>query len=125
IFSSIRESYSRLSEKPRYCIVGVATPGGVLSKALRAQLIEALELGMSVVSGLHEFLSEDPEMLELAKRQGVEIIDVRKPKKRTELHFWSGEILNLKIPRIAVMGTDCALGKRTTAKMLTDTCRKK
>ena len=50
--------------------------------------------------------------------------DVRRTAERTELHFWSGEILEVKSPRIAVLGTDCALGKRTTARFLMEACRR-
>jgi len=78
---------------------------------------------MSVVNGLHEFLSDDPELSAAALRRGVSIRDVRKTRPRTELHFWSGEILSVGAPRIAVLGTDCALGKRTTARFLLEACR--
>ncbi|MGH9369102.1 MAG: DUF1611 domain-containing protein, partial [Thermoanaerobaculia bacterium] len=44
-------------------------------------------------------------------------------KRPEELHFWSGEALSLPTPRIAVLGTDCALGKRTTTRMLVEACR--
>src|SRR5258707_9535575 len=57
--------------------------------------------------------------MEVAKKQGVEIIDVRKPKKFKDLHFWSGDIRKVTCPKIAVLGTDCALGKRTTTRFLT------
>ena len=57
------------------------------------------------------------------RRRGVSIRDVRKTGPRSELHFWSGEILAVGAPRIAVLGTDCALGKRTTARFLLEACR--
>jgi len=50
----------------------------------------------------------------------LEIIDVRKPKKFKDLHFWSGKIVNVKCPIVAVLGTDCALGKRTTTRLLVE-----
>ena len=65
-----------------------------------------------------------PELADLAKEKGLEIIDVRKPKKATELHFWSGKIKDVKCPKIAVLGTDCALGKRTTTRFLVESMRK-
>ena len=53
--------------------------------------------------------------------------DPRRPEDREarrELHFWSGDILEVEAPRIAVLGTDCALGKRTTARFLVEACRR-
>ena len=47
-----------------------------------------------------------------------------KPKKLKDLHFWSGKIKNVHCPKIAVLGTDCALGKRTTTRFLTEAMKK-
>jgi len=109
--------------KPDVCVIGVATPGGVLPPEFRALLLQAIAAGIGVVNGLFTFLSEDPEIAAAARRAGVELIDIRKPKPRGELHFWTGEILKVRAPRLAVLGTDCALGKRTTCHALADACR--
>jgi uncharacterized NAD-dependent epimerase/dehydratase family protein len=106
--------------KARYCIVGVATKGGVIPDSLREMLREALENGLSIVNGLHEYVSDIIELASLANQRGLEIIDVRKPKKVKDLHFWSGRIKEVKCPKIAVLGTDCALGKRTTTRFLVE-----
>ncbi|MEM1203934.1 MAG: DUF1611 domain-containing protein [Acidobacteriota bacterium] len=103
---------------PGHCIVGVANPGGVLPPDLRADLVTAAEAGMSLVNGLHQLLSDDPEFVDLAGRHGGGLVDIRKPPPTSELRFWSGEILDLQVPRVAVLGTDCALGKRTTSSLL-------
>ncbi len=124
IFAALDEALSRLEEKPACAIVGIATHGGRMTPEIRAALREALEKGLSVVNGLHEFASDDPELARLAERNGLTITDVRKVKPRSELHFWTGEILKLATPRIAVLGTDCALGKRTTTRLLVEACRK-
>lgn len=104
-------------------IVGVATSGGVLPPEMRAVLLGAIEQGLGVVCGLHEFLSDDPDFAAAARRAGVTLHDVRKPKPRRELHFWSGAIRDVRAPRIPVLGTDCALGKRTTCHVLAGACR--
>lgn len=109
--------------KPNWLVVGVATPGGVLPNELRPALRRALELGIGVASGMHEFLSEDAELAAVAAASGARIVDIRKPKPRRELHFWSGAIRDVKAPRIAVLGTDCALGKRTTSQAIVAACR--
>ncbi len=122
IFASVDESLVSLNPKPQYCIVGVAVHGGLIPDSLRDSVISAMRGGMSIVCGLHSLLQEDPEFSRVAAECGVQLIDVRKPKSAKELRFWSGEIFNVKTPRVAVLGTDCALGKRTTAKMLADMC---
>ena len=124
IFATIHESLERLIEKPDLAIVGVATSGGRMTPGLRASLKEALEEGLSVVNGLHEFASDDRELAALARERGLTITDIRKVGPRGQLHFWTGEIRKLATPRVAVLGTDCALGKRTTTRMLVEACRR-
>jgi len=120
----IEKSLEALLERvrPDFCIVGVATHGGVLPAEFRAVLREALGRGIGVVNGLHELLSRDPEMAELARASGAEIVDIRAPRPRSELHFWTGAVLSVRAPRIAVLGTDCAIGKRTTCQALVAAC---
>ncbi len=124
IFASLDEALARLAAKPDYAIVGIATAGGRMTPVLRASLKEALEKGFSLVNGLHEFISGDTELSELARKNGLTITDIRKVKPRRELHFWTGEIRKLATPRVAVLGTDCALGKRTTTRLLVEACRR-
>jgi len=123
IHGSIADALHALPQKPGFCVVGVATSGGRVTPGLRSLLAEAIESGMSIVNGLHEFASDDPGLVAAAARRGVSIRDVRKTGPRSALHFWSGEILTVAAPRIAVLGTDCALGKRTTARFLLEGCR--
>ncbi len=112
------------AERAEYCCVGVALSGGSLPAEFRATLLQAAGEGMNLVNGLHTFLSEDDEFIAAAEAGGGQLIDIRKPRHRKELKFWSGKILDLKIPRIAVLGSDCAVGKRTTTRWLRDGCRK-
>jgi uncharacterized NAD-dependent epimerase/dehydratase family protein len=124
VYATIEE-FSKNSNVPAtYCIIGVATKGGVIPEALRAQLKDALVHGYSLVNGLHEYISDIPELADFARARGLEIIDVRKPKKFKDLHFWTGKIKNVHCPKIAVLGTDCALGKRTTTRFLTEAMKK-
>jgi uncharacterized NAD-dependent epimerase/dehydratase family protein len=123
VHASIRGALAALGEKPDFCVVGVATSGGRVTPGLRALMFEAIAAGMSVVNGLHEFLGDDPELSAAAAARGVTIRDVRRTGPRTALHFWNGSILSVGAPRIAVLGTDCALGKRTTARFLLEACR--
>jgi uncharacterized NAD-dependent epimerase/dehydratase family protein len=75
--------------------------------------------GMNIVNGLHEFLDDDPEFAAAAAAHGVEIVDVRRPRAKRDLRMFTGEIHDVTCPRIAVLGTDGAIGKRTTATLLT------
>ena len=123
VFASIPEFAAHSKEKAVYCIIGVATKGGVIPETLRNMLKEGLEHGYGLINGLHEYISDIPELADLAKAKGLEIVDVRKPKKFKDLHFWSGKIRNVKCPKVAVLGTDCALGKRTTTRFLVEAMR--
>jgi uncharacterized NAD-dependent epimerase/dehydratase family protein len=110
--------------KPSYCIVGVATSGGVFPGSLIEEVKSAIKNKISIVNGLHDHLMERPDIKKMAEENGVTLIDIRIPKKREDLHFWTGKIFDIKIPIIAVIGTDCALGKRTTARFVMNECRK-
>ena len=124
IYASIPDFIKASKETAKYCVLGVATKGGVIPDSIRATIKTALENGLSIVNGLHDYVSDHPELADFAREKGLEIIDVRKPKKFKDLHFWSGDIVNVKCPKIAVLGTDCALGKRTTTRFLTEAMRK-
>lgn len=123
IFSSVSACLNELEQRPDYCIVGVATVGGVLPHAIREGLLEAASSGLSLVNGLHRLLADDEELVRVTRELGSRIIDMRRPRPFGELRFWSGDVLRLATPRIAVLGTDCALGKRTTCALLVQACR--
>lgn len=101
-------------------VVGLATDGGRLPAECRPHVLRAIEAGLHVDSGLHDFLGEDPEIAAAAGRRGVVLRDVRKPPPRGELHFWSGKIEEVEAAKVALLGTDSAVGKRTTAWLLVD-----
>lgn len=106
----------------KYCIIGVATVGGVLPPDFLSLIESAIRHKISMVNGLHEFLGDKPEIVRLAAAHEVELIDIRRPKKRADLHFWTGEIFSVTAPVIAVLGMDCAMGKRTTARLIRQAC---
>jgi uncharacterized NAD-dependent epimerase/dehydratase family protein len=108
---------------PDYFIFGIAPSSGMLSVRERALVLKAIGLGMDIVSGLHEFLADDPEFAAASAFNGVRIRDVRKPRATKDLRVFSGRISEVDCPRIAILGTDCAIGKRTTATILTQALR--
>ncbi|MDW7695541.1 DUF1611 domain-containing protein [Flammeovirgaceae bacterium SG7u.111] len=118
VFSSVKDFLKNGEEEAQYCIMGIASKGGVMPEELIPELKDALNGGVSLVSGLHECLSDNPEIAEMAAKKGLEIIDIRKPKSFKELHFWKGKISKVTCPKIAVLGTDCNMGKRTTARFI-------
>lgn len=106
-----------------HLVVGLAPEGGRLDSRARQDVAAAIRLGLHVDSGLHDFLSDDPELSALAREHGVVLRDVRKPPSRAELHFFTGRIEQVDSGRVAVLGTDSAVGKRTTAWLLVDALR--
>ncbi|MGH1432910.1 MAG: DUF1611 domain-containing protein [Lewinella sp.] len=111
--------------QPDACIVGVALTGGRLPEDFRAALLEAAGRGCNLVNGLHTFLSDDPDFQQVAAAKGIELVDIRKPRSREVLQFWTGDIYSVKAPIVAVLGTDCALGKRTTTRWMMEALRAK
>ena len=89
-------------------LIGIAPSGGKLPPAWRKFLLEAIDRGMNLVSGLHDFLSNDPEISAAAAKRGVQIYDVRKNNERDVSNR-----LNLREDclRIHTVGQDCSVGK--------------
>ncbi|KAA9346666.1 DUF1611 domain-containing protein [Larkinella humicola] len=122
VFASLEEALAAVG--PVQCgIVGVATVGGVLPEEILTLIKTCLQNGLSVVNGLHDLLNDRPELVALAAEYRANLIDIRKPKSRAELHFWSGDVFKITAPIIAVLGMDCAMGKRTTTRLLTQACQ--
>ena len=118
IFAGLGAAIEQLRSRPKYFVVGLAPDGGRLPEAARATVARAMELGLDIDSGLHEFLADDPEFIALAEHNNVTIRDVRRAPPRSELHFFSGKIEAVTALKLAVLGTDSAIGKRTTAVQL-------
>ena len=109
------------NERPAtHLVIGLAPDGGRLSHEVRRDVIKAIEFGLNVDSGLHDFLSDDSDISSLAARQGVRIRDIRKSPPQKALHFFTGKIEAVTSLKVAVLGTDSAVGKRTTAWILLD-----
>lgn len=121
--AAIEDARSRGVE-PTHLVIGLAPDGGRLPPSARADVRAALEQGLNVDSGLHDFLSDDPALSQLAADRGKTIRDVRKPPSRDTLHFFSGKIEEVTSLKVAVLGTDSAIGKRTTAWVLVDALRR-
>jgi uncharacterized NAD-dependent epimerase/dehydratase family protein len=98
---------------PTVAVVGVATQGGRFPPAWRELLKSCIAKGLDVESGLHEFLTDDPELTELAQRHGVTLRDLRRPPEG--LSVPTGANLELDSKVVLTVGSDCAIGKKTVA----------
>jgi uncharacterized NAD-dependent epimerase/dehydratase family protein len=118
IFGNLDAAVAHETVLPDTLIYGMAPSTGRLSTADRSVVLQAIELGMNIVSGLHEYLSDDREIANAALERNVMIRDIRKPKPSKDMRLFDGSVAGVKALRIAVLGTDCAIGKRTTATVL-------
>ncbi len=98
----------------RSLVIGVANQGGIIGDAWVAVLVEAMEAGLDIVSGLHTRLTSIPALVEASRRTGQRLIDVRTPP--TSIPIGTGRKRSGK--RLLTVGTDCALGKKYTALAL-------
>ncbi|KHT62948.1 EBNA-1 nuclear protein [Photobacterium gaetbulicola] len=92
-------------------IIGVANRGGVISEKWLSVLIEAIESGMDIASGLHNKLSDIPELVECAEKNGCSLFDVRYPTH--EYPVANG--IKRSGKRLLTVGTDCSVGKMYTS----------
>lgn len=93
-------------------IIGVAPAGGKLPGEWKADIKTAISYGMDIVSGLHDFLNEDPELVKLAEEHDAKLWDVRAPPAYEELRVAKG--VKTAVPVVLSCGTDASVGKRTT-----------
>lgn len=119
IFQNLDEALAHAGKLPAFFIYGMAPSTGMLSPNERKLILRAMGLGMNIVNGLHEYLNDDAEFISAAALYGVTMRDVRRPRAKKDLRMFSGRIADVRCPVIAVLGTDCAIGKRTTATILT------
>ena len=95
----------------RSLVIGVANSGGYIADSWVPALVEALEAGLHIVSGMHARLGDVPELKEAAERLRLRLIDVRRPPDNIPI----GTGLPRSGKRLLTVGTDCALGKKYTA----------
>lgn len=113
VVASMDEALDRAPEVEAL-VIGVAPAGGALPEPWIEDIRTAMRAGCDVVSGLHVFLSERETWTDLADETGVRIFDVRKPPAEDELRIGDGSVDDTDAHVVLTMGTDCAVGKRTT-----------
>jgi len=102
------------SRGARTLLIGVVNAGGVLPEHWIGPIVEAIEAGMDVASGLHRLLSDEPRLAEAAARHGRRLIDVR----HTGQTFATGKGTKRPGRRLLTVGTDCSVGKKYAALAL-------
>lgn len=98
-------------------VLGFANSGGVLDPSLVASIITALESGMDVINGLHDKLTDIPEVADKAAQLGRRLIDIRHPTTK----FKTGKGVKRPGKRLLTVGTDCSVGKMYTTLSLAKT----
>jgi uncharacterized NAD-dependent epimerase/dehydratase family protein len=118
VVSTITEAITMVTpnlKTPLSLVVGLAPDGGRLDAGAKKDIRLAIASGLNIVSGLHDYLTVDLDFVALAGIKGVTLTDIRKSPPADKLHFFTAAILDVTCLKLAVLGTDSAIGKRTTA----------
>ena len=102
-------------------VIGVANRGGVISQSWKSVLIEALNMGYDLASGLHNLLRDEPDLVQAAQAAGRTLHDVRVPS--VQYPIANGKKRRGK--RVLTVGTDCSVGKMYTAMAMDTEMRKR
>jgi uncharacterized NAD-dependent epimerase/dehydratase family protein len=122
LYNNLEKAYNKTN--PNTFIIGAVSEGGILPKGYDKAVKWALRKGLDIVSGLHQFISDEPVFIKLAKKHGCIITDVRK-NFRDYKRFYTGDIKRVESKRIAIIGTDSAVGKRTIAVIINEELKKR
>jgi len=109
--------------RPDALVVGIAPVGGALPPEMRPAVLAALQAGIDVISGLHSFLADDPELAEAARRGSARLFDLRRPPPTRVVA--SAQALTTRCRRVLTVGSDCNVGKMVTALELTLAARQR
>lgn len=113
IVAELDEALAAGEPPPTALLIGVSPRGGQLPSGWIDLVVRAADHGLDVVSGLHQFLTDIPEISAAAQRAGVEICDLRRPP--AALSIAMGRARSVDAFTVLTVGTDCNLGKMTTA----------
>ncbi len=110
IVSSLDEA---LKLKPDALLLGTAWSGGALPDEWKPDLLKAIDNGLDIVNGLHDFLADDPQLAEAAKKKNVRLIDVRRPPEKLPVGTRAAAASKAFV--VLTVGSDCSVGKMTTS----------
>lgn len=112
----VRTVEEGLVSKPSALLIGIAPTGGQLPESWRPALKTAIQAGLDIVGGLHFHLADDGELSTLARAHGVQLWDLRRPPGNLPVATGRARLVNP--PVVLTVGTDCNIGKMTTALQL-------
>jgi len=113
IVPSFAEAYEAVDGDVDALYIGIAPIGGGFDDSWRTDVVDAIEAGCDVVSGLHYFLTENEEFASLAAEHGVDLVDVREP--HDDLTVAGGRSADVDADVVLTVGTDCSVGKMTAS----------
>lgn len=112
-----------LALRPNALLIGIAPAGGQIPPEWVQLVRRAIEHGLEVWSGLHSFLGDIPELVEVARKHDVAIHDLRRPPAKITVA--NGRVRNVDATVVLTVGTDCNIGKMTTQLQLLGSLREK
>ena len=112
-----------LARRPNALLIGIAPPGGQLPPSWRTLLLEAMDHGLDIWSGLHTILGDDPAFARRARERDIRIHDLRKPPDDLQVARGRVRELDDRATVVLTVGTDCNIGKMTTQLQLRDAMR--
>ncbi len=118
----VRNLSKAMQYDPTMLAIGIAPPGGALPSAWRSTIYEAIQSGLHIMSGLHHFLSEDAELVDLAERYNVVLWDARKPPENLPVATCKAAEIDATV--ILTVGSDCRVGKMLSGIEITHAARK-
>jgi uncharacterized NAD-dependent epimerase/dehydratase family protein len=108
--------------RPGGLLIGIAPTGGKFPPEWRSLILEAIDAGLDIHSGLHELLGDDPEFSAGAAAAGTRLIDYRRAPTRMETAVGRRHLRGKRV--ILTVGTDCAIGKMSVAIELVAAARR-
>jgi len=109
----VRTLTQALAYQPTALLIGVATRGGFIPAEWRPVIYEAIDNGLDIISGLHSFLADDPELRESAEAADVRLIDLRRPPSKLSVAANTPHRPGSTV--ITLVGSDCAVGKMSVS----------
>ena len=109
--------------QPTMLAIGIAPPGGELPTEWEGIIREAISRGLHIMSGLHHFLSENDEFVELAANNNVVLWDARKPPENLPVATCKADDVDATV--ILTVGSDCRVGKMLSGIEITKAARER
>ncbi|MCL5946843.1 MAG: DUF1611 domain-containing protein, partial [Chloroflexi bacterium] len=69
----VRDIHEALQYHPQALLIGIAPVGGRLPDSWRWQITTAITSGLHIISGLHVFLKDDPDLARLAATHHIDL----------------------------------------------------